>query len=269
MAVTKGFGFDAVEAAVAAGAIHLGENYAQELVAKAEALDGRRPAGVALHRRASSATRSGPASPTWTCGRPSTGPRWAPRSPSGRRGPGSSSRSTSRARRPRAGARPRRPPTWSAELVDLGLDVAGPDGRRRRRRRATAARSQFAGLAALRADLGLAELSMGMSADLEAAVAEGATIVRVGQRPLRPPSAAFGLRRAKLATRYAIGVQEGPPLPRARSRRGVRRLRIRRPAGARAPSGHRSARRHAGGAGARTRSIRRCTCCAPTPSPRV
>jgi uncharacterized pyridoxal phosphate-containing UPF0001 family protein len=51
------------------------------------------------------------------------------------------------------------------------------------------ARRQFALLAGLRADLGLAELSMGMSADLEQAVAEGATIVRVGRALFgaRPP----------------------------------------------------------------------------------
>ena len=38
VAVTKGFGVEAVEAAREAGATHLGENYAQELLAKAEAM---------------------------------------------------------------------------------------------------------------------------------------------------------------------------------------------------------------------------------------
>ena len=38
VAVTKGFGVEAVEAAREAGATHVGENYAQELLAKAEAL---------------------------------------------------------------------------------------------------------------------------------------------------------------------------------------------------------------------------------------
>ena len=73
-------------------------------------------------------------------------------------------------------------------LGDLGLDVrglmgvaeAGDLGR---------ARAQFGRLADLASGLGLAELSMGMSADLEAAVAEGATIVRVGTALFgpRPP----------------------------------------------------------------------------------
>ena len=39
VAVTKGHGVEAVRAAVAAGAVDLGESYAQELVGKAEAID--------------------------------------------------------------------------------------------------------------------------------------------------------------------------------------------------------------------------------------
>ena len=37
LAVTKGFGADAIEAAVAAGCTAIGENYAQELLAKRDA----------------------------------------------------------------------------------------------------------------------------------------------------------------------------------------------------------------------------------------
>jgi pyridoxal phosphate enzyme (YggS family) len=51
-------------------------------------------------------------------------------------------------------------------------------------------RPHFAALRALRDRLGLAELSMGMSADWQAAVAEGSTFVRVG-------SAIFGARPAR------------------------------------------------------------------------
>jgi pyridoxal phosphate enzyme (YggS family) len=52
-----------------------------------------------------------------------------------------------------------------------------------------ASRRHFAMLRALAAEHGLRELSMGMSADLEAAVEEGATIVRVGTAIFgeRPP----------------------------------------------------------------------------------
>ena len=45
VAVTKGFGPEAVEAAVRAGLLDLGENYAQELVSKASTA----PAGVRWH----------------------------------------------------------------------------------------------------------------------------------------------------------------------------------------------------------------------------
>ncbi len=43
VAVTKGFGPDAIEHAVAGGAASIGENYAQELVSKREVLERLRP----------------------------------------------------------------------------------------------------------------------------------------------------------------------------------------------------------------------------------
>ena len=43
LAVTKGFGAEVVEISMAAGLDDVGENYAQELLAKAEALPGLRP----------------------------------------------------------------------------------------------------------------------------------------------------------------------------------------------------------------------------------
>lgn len=66
-----------------------------------------------------------------------------------------------------------------------GLMVVGPtSGDRESTRRA------FAHAAHLKADLGLSELSMGMSADLDLAVEAGSTMVRVG-------SAVFGRRPPK------------------------------------------------------------------------
>ena len=64
-------------------------------------------------------------------------------------------------------------------LRDLGLDVRGvmtiaPNGP------AEAARTAFRTARELRDRLGLTELSMGMTADLEVALQEGATLVRVG-----------------------------------------------------------------------------------------
>ena len=74
-------------------------------------------------------------------------------------------------------------------LADLGLDVRGlmtvaaPDP--------TASREAFVSLARLADRLGLEERSMGMSDDLEAAVAAGSTMVRIGRALFgaRPPAA--------------------------------------------------------------------------------
>jgi uncharacterized pyridoxal phosphate-containing UPF0001 family protein len=53
----------------------------------------------------------------------------------------------------------------------------------------------FEALAGLAAEHGLAELSMGMSDDLEAAVAAGATMVRVGRALFGPRPAPPDVRR--------------------------------------------------------------------------
>jgi hypothetical protein len=86
------------------------------------------------------------------------------------------------------------PPAAAAELVarlvDLGLDVRGlmtvaAPG-------AGAATKSFETLGRLADGLGLEERSMGMSDDLEAAVAAGSTMVRIGRALFgaRPPEAA-------------------------------------------------------------------------------
>jgi PLP dependent protein len=56
-------------------------------------------------------------------------------------------------------------------------------------------RPTFAALRDLAAGLGLARLSMGMTADFEQAIAEGATIVRVGSAVFGPRPGPGGLRR--------------------------------------------------------------------------
>ena len=188
VAVTKGFGVEAVEAAREAGATHVGENYAQELLAKAEALAPGPAPLLALHRRAPDATRSARWRTSWTCGSPSIARRSGPRWPSGPPGARVLVQVNISGEATKSGCPPENTATLVAALRDLGLDVRGlmgvaapgDDGR---------ARAQFRRLAEQAAALELAELSMGMSADLEAAVAEGATIVRVGTALFgpRPP----------------------------------------------------------------------------------
>lgn len=187
VAVTKGLGVDAVEAARAAGAVHVGENYAQELVAKAGALlPGPAPVWHFIGGLQTNKVRLlAPHVDLWeSVDRRSLGAELAKRVPGARvlvqvNISGEATKS---------GCPPEETAPLVAELRDLGLDVAGlmgvaaPGDAER-------ARAQFGRLAEQAAVLDLAELSMGMSADLEAAVAEGATIVRVGTALFgpRPP----------------------------------------------------------------------------------
>jgi uncharacterized pyridoxal phosphate-containing UPF0001 family protein len=74
----------------------------------------------------------------------------------------------------------------SCALDVRGLMVVAPPGP------AEVARAAFRTTARLAADLGLTELSMGMTNDLEVALEEGATMVRVGRalfgaRPVAQP----------------------------------------------------------------------------------
>jgi uncharacterized pyridoxal phosphate-containing UPF0001 family protein len=78
---------------------------------------------------------------------------------------------------------------WAPEAVETAFDVIGSLGGVRVRglmtipppvERAADARGWFRTLRALAVKQGLRELSMGMSADYEVAIEEGATMVRVG-----------------------------------------------------------------------------------------
>lgn len=187
VAVTKGFGPEAPLAALEAGIVHLGENYAQELVAKA-AVVGDDPAPVwhfigGLQRN--KVRLVAPFVALWeTIDRASLGAEVAKRAP----GAAVLAQVNISEEATKGGCDPDEAADLVARLRDLGLEVRGLMGV------AAAgdldrARSQFGRLAALASVLDLAELSMGMSADLEAAVAEGATIVRVGTALFgpRPP----------------------------------------------------------------------------------
>jgi hypothetical protein len=187
VAVTKGFGADAVEAARVAGAVHLGENYAQELVAKAKVLaPGPAPIWHFIGGLQTNKVRLlAPLVDLWeSIDRPSLGAEVAKRAPGAR----VLVQVNISGEVTKSGCVPEDTATLVAGLRDLGLDVRGlmgvaaPGDDER-------ARAQFGRLAEQAAALDLADLSMGMSADLEAAVVEGATIVRVGTALFgpRPP----------------------------------------------------------------------------------
>lgn len=188
VAVTKGFGDDTVRAALAAGLVDLGESYVQELVAKAAAVEraideSADPAGSPVPRwhaigrlQRNKVRKAAPYVTLWhSVDRLTLGAeiaRWAP-------GAAVLVQVNTSGEEAKGGCTPAMAPGLVEGLADLGLDVQGlmtiaPAGP------AETARPAFHAARALRDRLGLSELSMGMTGDLEVALAEGATIVRVG-----------------------------------------------------------------------------------------
>ena len=176
LAVTKGFGPDAVQAAMAAGLGAVGENYAQELLDKSAALD-EQPEWHFIGRLQSNKVRlvTGVVSCWQSVDRASLVDEIATRSPGGR-----IMVQVNASGEPQKGGAD---PTDVAALVDrgraAGLDVAGlmavgvlGD--------ATATERAFRDVVDLADRLGLPERSLGMTGDLAAAVRAGSTMVRVG-----------------------------------------------------------------------------------------
>lgn len=199
VAVTKGFGADAVEAAMAAGLTDVGENYAQELAGKwAEAggaVDGRR--WHFLGRVQRNKVRSiAPIVHLWQAvDRASAGEEIA------RRAPGAhvlvqvrTGESPTADEGKRNGCDPEAVPGLVEHLDGLGLAVrglmtVGPAGL------PELARAGFRQVSALADRLGLVERSMGMTDDLGVAVEEGSTMVRVGRGLFGPRAAGPRTRR--------------------------------------------------------------------------
>jgi PLP dependent protein len=182
VAMTKGFGPEAVAAAVGAGLPDCGENYAQALLAKVDAA----PGGVRWHFlgpvQRNKVKRLAPHVQLWQ-----GVDREAAAEEIARHALGASVLV-----QVNLAADPARPGcSWGdvatvvAQAQRCGLDVRGLMGVAAPE--LAAARAQFRRLKAAADDLGLAELSMGMSGDLEVAVEEGATLVRIG-------TALFGAR---------------------------------------------------------------------------
>jgi PLP dependent protein len=193
VAVTKGFGPAAVAVAVSVGVTDVGENYAQELSAKAAALPPEVEEAVRWHfLGAVQRNKVRALAPLVACwqgvARETEGREIA------RRRPGSAVLVEMDASG--VPGRPGCPPEQVAALVrglascDVqvrGLMTVAP-------REPAGARAAFRLLRGLADELGLPERSMGMSDDLEAAVAEGSTMVRVGRALFgeRPPRDAEG-----------------------------------------------------------------------------
>jgi PLP dependent protein len=176
--VTKGFGPDAVRAALGAGLRDLGENYAAELVAKAE--ESGPEAGAVWHFlgaiQRNKVAALAPVVGLWqSVAREAEGARIARFAP----GAAVMVQMDVTGLPGRNGCRTEGVPGLVDRLRALGLDVAGlmtvaAPG-------AEAAASAFGEVTRLADQLGLRERSMGMSDDLEEAVAAGSTMVRVGR----------------------------------------------------------------------------------------
>ena len=177
VAVTKGFGLDAVEAAVGAGLADVGENYAQELLAKAPS----GPGGVRWHFlgpvQRNKVRKLAPFVTTWHgIDRPVAAESVAAAAPGAEvmvqvnvtGDPG----------RPGCARDEVGPLVEHVQELPLelsGLMAVGPAEIGEQTRECFRWLSRRAG------ELGLRELSMGMSDDFEMAVAEGATTLRLGR----------------------------------------------------------------------------------------
>lgn len=178
IAVTKGFGPEAVIAAAAAGCLDIGENYAQEVLAKAPASS---EASVNVHFlggiQRNKVGRISPHIHVWqSVDRLEVGAAIARHSPAAR---------VLVQVDLLDGARPDRSGVTRTEaagmveqlqalgLVVEGLMAVGPPP-------PADPEPGFRDLSAMAREFRLAEVSMGMSGDLEAAVRAGSTMVRVG-----------------------------------------------------------------------------------------
>ncbi|MEZ5250396.1 MAG: YggS family pyridoxal phosphate-dependent enzyme [Ilumatobacteraceae bacterium] len=189
LAVTKTWGLDAIRAAVAAGCDAVGENYAQELVAK---LDGEvdLPAVHFIGRLQTNKVRL--VAPFVTVYE--TVDRESLAAEIARRAPGATVlvQASPDGDPTKGGCALASVPALVDRCRDLRLDVRGLMIVGPTEGGAEAARSGFRATRALVENLGLEVCSMGMSDDLEIAVQEGSTEVRVG-------SALFGPRAPRRA----------------------------------------------------------------------
>jgi pyridoxal phosphate enzyme (YggS family) len=195
VAVTKGFDPGVVREALSAGLADIGESYVQELVAKAtelgEGAGDRAPRWHFVGRlQRNKVRKAAPHVWLWhSVDRLALGAeiaRWAP-------GAAVLAQVNASGEASKAGCEPSMAPALVDGLIDLGLDVRGlmtiaPAGP------AEGTRSAFRTLRELAAQLGLGELSMGMSDDLEVAVQEGATMVRIGRDLFGPRPDQAGVR---------------------------------------------------------------------------
>lgn len=181
VAVTKAFDVGVVQAALGAGLVNIGENYAQELIDKVRSLDPGELERVRVHfvgrLQRNKVKAIAPFVDLWqSVDRKDLGDEIAKRAP----GAAVLVQVNSTGEAQKGGCAVRDVSSLVQHLRERGLDVRGlmavglagdSEGTRR----------AFAEVSAIADDLDLIERSMGMSEDLEIAVQEGATMVRIGR----------------------------------------------------------------------------------------
>ena len=187
VAVTKTFGLDAVIAAHRVGIVDIGENYADELVQKAVALDLALPGHRVRWHFLGEIQRNKINRLSGFVGLYEGLDRFEEGEAIARRAPGAAVLvEIDTAGIPgRGGVDIAHVPELVRRLEDLDLRVEGlmtvaPPGA------GESAVGAFRSVTTLRTELGLRVASMGMSEDLEFAVAEGSTMIRVGRALFGP-----------------------------------------------------------------------------------
>jgi pyridoxal phosphate enzyme (YggS family) len=190
IAVTKGFGANAVDAALRAGITDVGESYAQELLAKVPEVKREGAQWHFIGRLQTNKVRAiTDIVDVWqSVDRATLGDELAKRVP----GAKVMLQVNVSDEAQKGGCAPHEAPLLVRRLRQSGLEVlglmtvgrAGPP---------EVVRPGFRQLRRLADDLGLVECSMGMSDDLDVAVEEGSTMVRVGralfgERPRSEPA---------------------------------------------------------------------------------
>jgi len=188
VAVTKTFGADAIRAAMAAGCDAIGENYAQELVTKLHDVESHPEVHFIGQLQSNKVRMIAPLVDVYeSVDRESLAVEIARRAPGAvvliqvhtQTGAGDGAG--------KGGCQPADVPALVERVTSLGLHVAGLMTVGPTEGGPEAARPGFRQVRSLADRLGLVICSMGMSDDLEVAVEEGSTQVRIG-------SALFGAR---------------------------------------------------------------------------
>jgi PLP dependent protein len=191
VAVTKGFGSDAVSAALSAGLEDIGENYSQELLSKAD----EAPRSARWHYLGQvQRNKVRPLSEVVSAWHGVDREVEAAAIAAARPGVEALVQVNVTGAASRPGCKPSEVDDLVASCRRLPLDVSGlmavgPEGD------PDETRSCFKWLASKANQLGLRELSMGMSDDYEVAVEEGATTLRLGRMLFGPRPSLAAVRR--------------------------------------------------------------------------